>query len=208
MPAAPTTMRRRDSRNAEEAEASTYGIGIRTSSMTPISCTSPPQTLTAQAWPNSCSSLSTGKVSQRSSRFSGASTREVTSSVRSFQCVTALTMPMATTTLHTITPAQPNHGRYQGSQRSSDAVRVHQRESASPWARAGSASRSSCARASRAAAARRRRASPRFAGLPPNAAGPSSRITSSCVGASSPKRLLALSHICCTVRRPSSMPMT
>ena len=39
--------------NAEAPEASTKGIGISNTKITPISCTSPPQFFTAKAWPSS-----------------------------------------------------------------------------------------------------------------------------------------------------------
>ncbi len=47
IPAEPTTTRLVLERNSEAAEASTYGTGMKTRNMIPMSWTSPPQALTA-----------------------------------------------------------------------------------------------------------------------------------------------------------------
>ena len=59
MPAAPTRMRSHLLRNALLEEASTYGSGLKSNSMTPVSGTSPPSFRQAYPWPNSCISLIT-----------------------------------------------------------------------------------------------------------------------------------------------------
>ena len=60
MPAADTTMRFRLSGNTLAPDASTYGTGMRTRNMMPISWTSAPQTLAAKPWPSSCRPLTHG----------------------------------------------------------------------------------------------------------------------------------------------------
>src|SRR5574341_234307 len=93
--------------------------------MIPISCTSPPHALTAQAWPNSCAALSSGNTRTSTSRFCGASTRLPRSWVSSLQCCQALSAPHPTTASHSSAPNAPNSGRYHGCQRSSRrALRV------------------------------------------------------------------------------------
>ena len=107
IPAPPTANRCHLLRNAHAEEASTYGTGVSTRIITPISCTSPPRAFTANACPNSWQSFSTGKTSHIISRFSGRSTRSSTSWLSSRQCVTAVTMPSPTTMHHSTKPAEP-----------------------------------------------------------------------------------------------------
>src|SRR3989304_4404093 len=85
MPAAPTTIRCHLLRKAEAADASTYGTGVSTRIITPMSWTSPPKALVTKAWPNSWRALMTGNASHSSSRFCGARSRSTMFWVRSSQ---------------------------------------------------------------------------------------------------------------------------
>ena len=207
IPAAPTTTRWRVSVKADAADASTYGIGISTRNMMPISWTSPPQALTAHACPNSCISLSTGKVSHISTRFCGARTLDAMSSVSSPQCPAAWKIATPTVAHQTIAPNHPNNGLYQGSHRSSTRSGSNSGIlTASGDSSALSHGFLACRRARRSNSAR--------SGVTSDCSSsaawscPRSRITSSCVGASSPKRVVALAQISCNVRRPSIRPTT
>jgi hypothetical protein len=58
MPAAPTRARFQRSRNPQAAVASTYGIGVKSISITPMAWTSPPNRRQQYAWPSSCRAFS------------------------------------------------------------------------------------------------------------------------------------------------------
>src|SRR5690606_4118146 len=207
MPAAPTITRRRFSGNALAAEASTYGTGISTSSMIPISWTSPPQALTAHAWPNSCSALTSGNTSARRSRFSGARTRCPRSLVSSSQCRTARSAAVPTTAAHKRKPAPPKRGRYQRS------VRSRSRSGSRSGMRTASGDISLASRWRRPSCCERRSSSSTSGDTShwsTSAAWscPMSWITSSWLGASSPKRSSAACQIASTGRRPFISPRT
>ena len=194
MPAAPTVARCEVCRNADAAEASTYGMGINTSSITPISWTSPPQALVAQAWPNSCRSLSTGKVNHMITRFCGASAWEVMSSVSSRQCDAPANNAVPTTAHQRQAPNQPNNGRYQGNQRSRAL------SGSNNGMRIDSGDIRFCSHVLRVERFALRISSARsgvtsVCSTSEECNWPSNRIISSCVGASSPNFVMALSQI-------------
>src|SRR5450432_1581346 len=72
MPAAPTNIRAHLFGNAQAVEASTYGVGINTRNMMPISCTSPPKRRQANAWPHSWINFTSTKTHHRYNQLSGA----------------------------------------------------------------------------------------------------------------------------------------
>jgi len=167
-----------------------------------MSCTSPPPARVAVAWPSSCSALMTGKTKASSSRLSACSTRSDRLSVRSGQCAGSSASAGSTISSHQAIPVRLQSARHNGTWRSrkrpgsSSGMRsaigfTQERRrfcavSRSPLVNSSSASggTSVCNRSLACSC-------------------PSSRMISSCVGASSPRRRCAICHSSCTVRRPS-----
>ena len=69
MPAKPTNMRCHRLGNAQAVDASTYGVGMNTRNMMPISCTSPPNRRQENAWPSSWMNLMRTNIAQSKSRL-------------------------------------------------------------------------------------------------------------------------------------------
>src|SRR3954469_16979417 len=72
MPAAETAIRFHLLLNRQASLTSQYKHGENTSSMKPISCTSPPKCLHASACPNSCSTFTMPIASNSQTRFRGS----------------------------------------------------------------------------------------------------------------------------------------
>ena len=121
MPAAPTTMRWRLSGKAHAAEASTYGTGVTTIIMMPMSWTSPPKALTATACPSSWSTLTTGNSSAKATRPGTDQTRSTASPVKSRQWTASRPTAVTTVASHRAAASPPRNGRPPGTVRCRNA---------------------------------------------------------------------------------------
>ena len=207
MPAPPTTKRRHLLPKAVADDASTYGIGVKTRSITPMSWTSPPYALMAAAWPSSCRALMIGKSRNSASAFSGVVTRSMKFSVSASQCTAMRTRAGTTMASHGTRPSGANSGRNHGSSRrsSGSGSRTWKRQESglSHWLI--SCRRDICwpRRSSSAVSGGTSHCS-----TSAECSWLSNKISSSWVGASSPSCATARSQRSCTVRRPSMRPMS
>ena len=190
MPAAPTTMRRRllgerrwRPRRRRRAPASAPAASR------PSRALRRRQAFTAQAWPNSCSALSSGKTSASSSRLS-AREHAVAEVLRELAPVLRPQQQrrQPTTASHS---SGAEHSEQRPRAMAASARAADRGRTAACLIASGSGQRAIRVRrrAPRALeTARRRRATRRTAAGRRRAAGRAGWITSSCVGASSPKR--------------------
>jgi len=123
IPAAPTTTRCHLFLSAQALEASTYGRGVKTRNMTPMTWTSPPEPLAfpnflhANAWPNSWKIFTITKLAYSSGRrwgdrmFEAWSTRAPVLSAMN-------EMPVASRPIHSTRPHHEKTAPKRGTNRS------------------------------------------------------------------------------------------